>query len=287
MLTAGFVCALSGSLIPGLALSILDPQEGSFRGAAACAAAILAAVSTVLLILSHWPEEKLQSRLFLTATCLFAWLILTNMAHLVIAPLNSGSRAIWFSVAGPISFQGALLALVWGMLRRHGYRVSEAFGLDVLPKRAALAGFALALLAVPAGWGLQRLCAMALEMLGYPAREQMLVEMLRSAAWPIKIYYVFTALILAPLAEEVLFRGILYPKMKQLGSPGLALWGSSILFAMTHMNAQAFIPLTLLAVSFALLYEKTGNLLAPVAAHSGFNALNFTLLIYQVISSSK
>jgi membrane protease YdiL (CAAX protease family) len=91
----------------------------------------------------------------------------------------------------------------------------------------------------------------------------------------------FVTILLAPLAEEVLFRGILYPWIKQIGFPRLALWGTSLLFAVVHMNLVTLLPLLLLALLLAQLYERTDNLLAPISAHALFNALNFGLLCLQ------
>ena len=53
---------------------------------------------------------------------------------------------------------------------------------------------------------------------------------------------------IAPLAEEILFRGILYSAVKQAGFPRIALWGSVLLFAVVHMNAVTFVPLVVLAL---------------------------------------
>jgi len=91
----------------------------------------------------------------------------------------------------------------------------------------------------------------------------------------------FIAIVLAPLVEEALFRGILYPALKQRGWPRLALWGSSALFAAVHCNMATFAPLLVLALVLVFLYETFQNLLAPVAAHSLFNAANFLALIYK------
>jgi membrane protease YdiL (CAAX protease family) len=85
--------------------------------------------------------------------------------------------------------------------------------------------------------------------------------------------------LLAPVAEEVLFRGILYPAIKQMGRPRLALWGTSLLFAAVHMNVVTFVPLAVLALVLTVLYERTNNLLAPITAHVLFNALNFGMLL--------
>jgi len=60
----------------------------------------------------------------------------------------------------------------------------------------------------------------------------------------------------------------------------LALWGTAGLFALIHFNLLTFLPLMALALVLTYLYERTNNLLAPIAAHSFFNALNFGLLYY-------
>jgi CAAX protease family protein len=84
--------------------------------------------------------------------------------------------------------------------------------------------------------------------------------------------------VLAPVAEEMLFRGILYPAVKQAGFPRLALWGTALLFAAVHQNLVTFVPLTVLALALAWLYERTDNLWAPITAHAMFNAMNFVIL---------
>jgi hypothetical protein len=54
--------------------------------------------------------------------------------------------------------------------------------------------------------------------------------------------------------------------------------GVSALFALIHFDAAIFIPLFVLAMGLTWLYETTGNLLAPIAAHAVFNAVNMALL---------
>ena len=50
-------------------------------------------------------------------------------------------------------------------------------------------------------------------------------------------YLGFFAMVLAPVAEEFVFRGVLFPFVKQLGWPKLAWFGVSFLFALIHVNA--------------------------------------------------
>jgi membrane protease YdiL (CAAX protease family) len=80
------------------------------------------------------------------------------------------------------------------------------------------------------------------------------------------------------VAEEFIFRGMLYPLIKQRGWPRLAWFGVNFLFALIHLDAAAFIPLFLLALVLTWLYEKTDSLLAPITGHALFNAVNLVLL---------
>ena len=99
-----------------------------------------------------------------------------------------------------------------------------------------------------------------------------------AGTWLPRLVLGVITILLAPAAEEVLFRGILYPWVKQAGYPRLALWGTALVFAAIHLNLATFVPLAVLAVALTLLYERTGNLLAPITAHALFNGFNFTLL---------
>ena len=95
-----------------------------------------------------------------------------------------------------------------------------------------------------------------------------------------KLLFAVVAILIAPVVEELLFRGILYPTIKQLGYRGVALWGTSILFGLIHQNVMAAISLTILSVLLILLYEETDNLMAPIISHSLFNTANYLWLVY-------
>lgn len=113
-----------------------------------------------------------------------------------------------------------------------------------------------------------------------PEAQSTIIALQSSISLPWIIFFGFVSIVLAPVVEEVLFRGILYPMVKQLGHPGMALWGTSILFAASHANLQAFIPLTVLAIGLIWVYEKSNSLIAPIVMHSSFNAINYTLTIH-------
>jgi membrane protease YdiL (CAAX protease family) len=85
---------------------------------------------------------------------------------------------------------------------------------------------------------------------------------------------VIAAVCIAPVAEEILFRGYIYPVFKRTIGTVPAALGSALLFAAIHGNALGFPGLTLLALALTLAYEFTGSLAVPVFMHAWFNGLS-------------
>jgi membrane protease YdiL (CAAX protease family) len=187
------------------------------------------------------------------------------------------------ALLGTLSFQGATWILIPIFLRRHGMNWRDAFGFRdaKLKSSLALTVTLLVLVIVPAAWWWQEISAQILTQLGWPIEDQAAVTMFKGAqAWGECAYLSFFAVVLAPVAEEFIFRGMLYPFVKQLGFPKLALLGTSFLFALIHADKAIFIPLFVLSLTLTWLYEKTDNLLAPIAAHGLFNAANLAVLYF-------
>jgi membrane protease YdiL (CAAX protease family) len=82
---------------------------------------------------------------------------------------------------------------------------------------------------------------------------------------------VILAVVVAPLTEEILFRGYLYPVAKRFIGRGAAVIFGALIFAVLHHNAQALIPLFVLGVLLTLAYEFTGSIWAPIGIHTLFN----------------
>ena len=84
--------------------------------------------------------------------------------------------------------------------------------------------------------------------------------------------------LVAPVVEEVFFRGLLLETMKRRWSTPVAVACSSVFFGATHFQPLQFVGLTLAGVVFALAVVRTGRLGAAIAVHVGFNATTFVLL---------
>src|SRR5487761_2754139 len=182
-----------------------------------------------------------------------------------------------------LSFQGAAWLLILFFLRLHRTGWGAAFGWHGPKLKPALfTAVKFILVILPVVLLLQGASLYLLEKLGWPPEDQAAVLMLLKAkAWWVTAYFGGFAIVIAPVAEEFIFRGMLFPFVRQLGWPKLAWFGVSALFALIHMNAPTFVPLFVFALALTWLYEKTDNLLAPITAHALFNATNFALLLWQ------
>jgi len=82
----------------------------------------------------------------------------------------------------------------------------------------------------------------------------------------------------APLSEEVVFRGYLYPVVKRFSNIPVAIIFTGLLFGAVHGNLAALLPLCILGMLLAAVYEWTGSLWAPIAVHALFNSYQVFLL---------
>lgn len=186
-------------------------------------------------------------------------------------------------VISTVSFQGVALFLIFNFLRQHRLNLAEFLSPSSRGWfKAIFLGLGMGLLVLPAAIGLHMLSSFVIkEVYAEPEMQAPIRVLQLSVTLTQRIIFGVAAIAIAPLVEEILFRGILYPLIKQRGYPRLALWFTSLLFAMIHSNLGTFLPLLFLAVVFVWLYEWTDNLLAPILAHAVFNAANFCLLIYE------
>lgn len=118
--------------------------------------------------------------------------------------------------------------------------------------------------------------------LGIPQKPQMIVEILQQ----IKsreglVIAILMGSFLAPISEELYFRGFTYPLLKAHWGPWPAMLVTSLIFATLHFDWFRLIPLTLGGLGLNLLYERTGSLFTSIVAHSVWNT-TMTLLVFAI-----
>ncbi len=117
--------------------------------------------------------------------------------------------------------------------------------------------------------GLNCLLGLSLLPRWFPAYEKVSAAIQREPFGIRLLTTVFTA----PLLEELLMRGIVYGRLKEITkNVKAALLGSALLFGLFHGNLVQGIYAFFLGILFAWLLEQYHTLWAPVFAHAGANA---------------
>jgi membrane protease YdiL (CAAX protease family) len=78
--------------------------------------------------------------------------------------------------------------------------------------------------------------------------------------------------VIAPVLEEVLFRGLLQNSLANRMPTWAAIAIASAVFGVAHLDFNAFPPLMAMGIAFGYLYHKTGSLLVNIAMHMVNNA---------------
>jgi membrane protease YdiL (CAAX protease family) len=137
-------------------------------------------------------------------------------------------------------------------------------------------------LALPPVWA-ANLCAHYL--FSQNTQEQELVTVFRRAAEEGNFSAVrlmcLSAVLIAPLMEETVFRGYFYSLAKPQIGAGWASVITSSFFAVSHGNVAAFPGLFVLSICLTVAFEKFGSLWVSVLMHSCFNAISLILIYLQ------
>ncbi|MCK5801023.1 MAG: CPBP family intramembrane metalloprotease, partial [Deltaproteobacteria bacterium] len=85
--------------------------------------------------------------------------------------------------------------------------------------------------------------------------------------------------LLAPVAEELAFRGLLYRGLRQITRPFPAAIVAALIFALMHGHLGQSAWALGLGLLLAFAYEQTRSLLAPILVHALFNAVPVAMAI--------
>lgn len=80
--------------------------------------------------------------------------------------------------------------------------------------------------------------------------------------------------IVVPVAEELLYRAVIFLRFEQNFSLGLAIIMNAITFGTVHGNIVQFIYAFLCGIVFAWLYLEFGSVMAPIVAHCIMNLIS-------------
>jgi uncharacterized protein len=225
-----------------------------------------------------------RTREFVLALALFPVLLLGGVLVVVVPLARLPQTGEFFrqperlAVIGFAVQTAAIFAVSWLAIRRPAAEKLAVLGLRRLsppwPRDAVLAGVALVV-------GCELASIVMEATLGYGLQGPGAATMGLLSASPARFAFVFLVIgYFAPLAEEMLFRGLVFAWMaERLGVLPAALL-SSALFGLAHLpyNLGHALIAFVFALVFAWLYRVSGSLWAPVFAHRVINMSAVTLI---------
>lgn len=213
-----------------------------------------------------WPEGVLTG-----ALVTFFLVMAAAAAGQVPGKLDMGS------LGTSLALYVALILLLVGFLVFRGFDIWGTFGLGVRGWSWWLVvGWLLMFL--PVVYFAQSLSHIAG---GSDQGPQLIVDfLLRNSGWQARAAVCMLAVIVAPVTEELIFRGCLYGILRKYLGRTVAILVSAIVFALIHGHVPSLPGLVVLAVGLALVYERCGSLWAPLSMHAGFNVLSILAAIF-------
>lgn len=190
--------------------------------------------------------------------------------------LGTGELTLLGSVVLLVSTQIALLVVAWALV----FRPNALAGLPALPgpdpAGAVRAGLGWGVLAWIGSSVVAYLVVVGLEALGIEPAPQAAEQALDLIdPW----LAVVAIVLLAPVAEELFFRGVIFNAFLREGGRRWAFLGSSALFAVIHLSIAALVPIFLLGLALAWVYARTGSLLAAIVMHATVNGISVVLAL--------
>jgi uncharacterized protein len=93
--------------------------------------------------------------------------------------------------------------------------------------------------------------------------------------------FAIIATVVAPLAEETFFRGFMFQGLKKRYGAGWGIFLSALLFSLAHMSPSGLVPIFILGLMLAWLFNKTQSIWPCIIVHCAYNSI---ALIFMIIS---
>lgn len=207
-----------------------------------------------------------------------AWIVLQGIlvivANAVGLPLDS--LAVRYAVL--LGAQGLLVGMAAGAAWL--FRAGRAgLGLHRLPLRGIWEGLIGGVLLAGAVHLYSEVLLRSLSPALYERMVEEVLEQMTSleAPWPVLL---ISAVIIAPIGEELFFRGFVFGGLRSQLRFWPAAIASSTLFAMVHLMPLSFVPLFAVGLVAAWLYERQRSLIGPLVVHAAFNGSVLTIGLF-------
>jgi len=194
-----------------------------------------------------------------------------------------GLPQIVATVAADVAFLGAML--VWLTWKARDWRRLVGIAFGAKGARDAAVGFGLgALLYVVVGV-VVAVPLLTIFRLLFGANVSPPEQIPGGLSINAKLLTAFLALVLAPITEELFYRGIFYRSLRDRHGVFAGAVVSAVLFGASHVVDAPWRDVVFLqtlmvftGVGLALIYERRANLVADIAAHMAFNVIGIVII---------
>ncbi|HIE11260.1 MAG TPA: CPBP family intramembrane metalloprotease [Kiritimatiellae bacterium] len=192
--------------------------------------------------------------------------------------LTAGRGMGWQIVVNTVSFHWMVLLFMPAYYRLRRTRWETLFGPTA--GSAYAAGLLAYLAAVPVILIHSAAVRALLRLVGITPTVQPVVELLsKHPPAPTFVYLILVGCVIAPVAEEIYFRGLLLPLLMRGITPFGGIIACSLIFAAVHMHLTSAPALFVVALACSAVYISTGSLMAAIVTHAVFNMVNILLAL--------
>ena len=236
-------------------------REGAFKGS-----------SVALVILGMIGLAVACAVLALVAYIIIDPPILTKLMH---SPVNLPVTAV---LVVQLAFELPPIFVLMAMLPRISLYSWEELGLRLPPASAlwyVIGGFVAAIIVGDGG------SVIVNHLSHHPHHMQDVAKIFENIRHtPAIIAFILYGVVVAPIAEELIFRGFLFNLGMRYGNFWVGAIFSSLLFGAAHGDIELFLPLTLVGFVLATVYYRSKNLIISMLTHASFNAIAFSSLLW-------
>ena len=134
--------------------------------------------------------------------------------------------------------------------------------------------------AVPILMAIMIATVVVINLTGYVPEKQAIVELfLKEENAPFLLFSAVFAAIGGPIIEELFFMAFFYNALKRYAGVLWAMLATSAVFAALHAHIVGFVPIMVLGIILAYLYEKTGTIISSITVHVIHN-LTMVLFVF-------
>ena len=247
--------------------------------------------------LADSPPRRNSMPPYLPLVPLLLWFGAVSMAVVLVQKLTPGLQG-WQKIFRDnlVMSIGAVITIAAMMFLAHVHfaRRLKGFGLNI---KTIFKDFFMAILHLLAVWPLILAAVTVTIFLAklfadqdYQMQQHQQLEMITEhPQLPLRIMIVFVAVVIAPLLEEMMFRGFVQTTIRSFFNIRNSAWpaiaASSVFFAIMHDDPGHWPALFILGICLGYSYEKSGSLFRPIFIHLFFNASRMAIALYQTGTS--